>query len=148
MKKSIKFGLLVTLAVAAFINPLKAQEATKELAAFTQRFQDAYNKKDEKALKEMYTKDAIRTMTDGKIVTGNESIGAQFAEYFKDDVTIEIKQTKVVTETDGTTTTMGTYHVTGTSKTGEKTDRQGGYNNKVVKVKGQWKISKNVLTEL
>ncbi|MBC7536093.1 MAG: nuclear transport factor 2 family protein [Ferruginibacter sp.] len=148
MKKSIKFGLLVTLAVAAFINPLKAQEATKELAAFTQKFQDAYNKKDDKALKEMYTKDAIRTTSDKKTIIGNEAIGAQFAEYFKDDITIEIKQTKVVTATDGTATATGTYHVTGTSKTGEKIDRQGGYNNKAVKVKGQWKISKNVLTAL
>jgi len=49
---------------------------------------------------------------------------------------------------DGTVLAAGTYHVTGTSKAGEKIDRNGGYTNTVVKEGGKWKISKSVLTNL
>lgn len=150
MKKTIRISLLLAFAaVTAFLNPLKAQDATKELSAFTKKFQDAYNKQDDKALKEMYTIDAVRITTDGKTMNGNKTIGAAFADYFKNNtVTGEIKQDKVVTEKDGSVTATGTYHVTGTAKTGEKIDRTGGYTNTVVKVKGQWKIAKNVLVAL
>lgn len=146
MKKMIKFSLLSVLAVAAFINPLKAQDATKELTAFVKKFQEAYNKKDDKTLKGMYTKDATRTMMDGKVQNGNEEIRASFAEFLKENaVTIEIKLDKVI-EKDGSTTTTGTYHVTGTSAKAEKVDRTGIFTNAVVKENGQWKISKSVLT--
>ena len=148
MKRIIKFSLLSVLAVSAFINPLKAQDAKKELAAFVNKFEAAYNKKDDKALKEMYTKDATRTNTDGKIANGNEAIREVFAELFKDNIKVELKLDKVETATDGGTTISGTYHVTGTSVKGEKIDKQGAYNNNVVKENSHWKISKSVLTAL
>ena len=149
MKKIIKMSLLLVFAaVAAFINPLKAQDASKELILFTRKFEENYNKKNDKALKEMYTKDATRTTTDGKVATGNEAIRAAFAEVFKDKVTVTIKQDKVVTATDGTVTATGTYHVTGISAKGEKIDRSGSYTNTLVKEDGIWKISKNVLAAL
>jgi uncharacterized protein (TIGR02246 family) len=149
MKKMTRYTLLSALFVAAaFINPLKAQDAKKELTTFVKNFQDAYNKKDDKALKEMYTKDATRTMTDGKVQNGNEEIRISFADFLKENtVTIKIKLDKVV-EKDGITTMMGTYHVTGTSSKGEKVDRNGAFTNTVVKENGKWKISKSVLTAL
>jgi uncharacterized protein (TIGR02246 family) len=145
MKKTIKISLLLVFAAIAFINPLKAQDAKKELTAFVRKFETAYNKKDDKALKEMYTKDATRTNTDGKVLTGNEAIRAMFAEQFKDNISLVLKLDKV-TEADGNTSITGSYHVTGTSAKGEKIDRNGTFNNNVVKEKGQWKISKSVLT--
>jgi uncharacterized protein (TIGR02246 family) len=148
MKKIFKFSLLAVLAVSALINPLKAQDAKKELTGFVKKFQEAYNKKDDKALKEMYTTDATRTMTDGKIQNGNEEIRTAFADFLKENTaTIEIKLDKVV-EKDGTTTMTGIYHVTGTTAKGEKLDRSGAFTNTVVKEKGGWKISKSVLTAL
>jgi uncharacterized protein (TIGR02246 family) len=147
MKKIIQFILLTVLAVTAFINPLKTQDAAKELTAFTKKFEQIYNKKDDKALKEMYTKDATRTNTDGTVVTGNEAIGALFAELFKGKISLVLVQDKVVTA-DGITTATGNYHVTGTSAKGEKIDRKGIYTNTVVKENGDWKISKSVLSAL
>jgi uncharacterized protein (TIGR02246 family) len=150
MKKSIKLSLLsAVISVTAFVTPLKAQDATKELAAFTKKFQAAYNNKDDKTLKTMYTDDATRIGTDGTTSTGCDSIAAQFKDYFTaNKVTIVIKQDKVDTQADGSATATGTYHVTGTSNTGEKIDRSGTYTNTVVKVKGHWKISKSVLTAM
>jgi uncharacterized protein (TIGR02246 family) len=150
MKKTIKLSLLLALISAiVFINPVKAQDATTDLAGFTKKFQAAYNKKDDKALKMMYTDDAARVGIDGTTVTGNEAISAEFAKSFADNTqTIVIKQDKVVTQADGSATATGTYHVTGTSNAGEKIDRSGNYTNTVVKVKGQWKIAKSVLTAM
>jgi uncharacterized protein (TIGR02246 family) len=150
MKKIIQRGLLLAIAsFTAFITPLKAQDATKELAVFTKKFQAAYNSKDDKALKTMYTDDATRTAADGTINNGSEAIVAQFRDYFTENkVTLDLKQTKVDMQTDGSATATGTFHVTGTSKTGEKIDRKGGYTNTVVKANGHWKIAKSVLTSM
>jgi len=148
MKKTIQFSLLLAfISIAAFISPVKAQDATKELTAFTKKFQDAYNKKDVKALKEKYTTDAVRTGTDGQIQNGSDSIVAFYGEMFKNDVTVAIKQEKV-TEKDGNTVATGTYEVNGSSKAGEKINLKGAYSNTVVKEGGQWKIAKQVLTAL
>lgn len=148
MKKMIKYSLLTVLAISAFINPLSAQDANKELTAFVKGFETAYNNKDDKALTAVYTKDATRTTMEGKTVEGNKAIGASFADYFKNNsVTIVIKLDKV-TENEGVTVISGTFHVTGTSLKGEKIDRMGGYTNTVIKEKGHWKISKSVLVAL
>jgi len=148
MKKIIKRGMLLTLAaITSFVIPSIAQDATKELQQFTKKFQAAYNGKDDKALKTFYLDDATRTAADGTVSNGSDAIVAQFKDYFTENkVTIDLKQTGVTTEADGNTTATGTYHVTGTSKSGEKIDRSGGYTNTVVKEKGHWKISKSVLT--
>jgi len=150
MKKTIKCSLLLVLvSISGFILPLKAQDATKELASFTKKFQHAYNSKDDKALKMLYTDDAVRVTADGTTSTGCEAIVAQFRDYFNENkVTLALKQDKVETTGDGATTATGTYHITGTSKTGEKIDRSGRYTNTVVKVNGHWKIAKTVLTAI
>ncbi|MEP6749959.1 MAG: nuclear transport factor 2 family protein [Bacteroidota bacterium] len=150
MKQIIQRSLLLALtSIAIFITPLKAQDATKELATFTKKFQDAYNKKDDKALKPMYTDDAIRVGVDGTSLSGNEAISAEFAKSFAGNKqAIVIKQDKVEPQTDGSAIATGTYHVTGSTNAGEKIERSGNYTNTVIKVKGQWKISKSVLTSM
>jgi len=150
MKKIIQRSLLLAIvSLTAFIAPLKAQDATKELAAFTKKFQAAYNSKDDKTLKTMYTDDATRTAADGTVNSGSEAIVAQFRDYFTENkVMLDLKQTNVAVQTDGSATATGIFHVTGTSKTGEKIDRKGGYTNTVVKANGHWKIAKSVLTAL
>lgn len=147
----MKLCLLLTIASGvAFINPLQAQNAEKDMIALAKKFQDTYNKKDYKALKTMYTEDAVRVNADGQSITGNAAISEEFAKIFTDnnDIAIAIKQDKVVTNTDGSLTSTGTYHVAGTSKAGEKLDLAGNYNNTVVKVSGHWKIAKSVLTAI
>jgi ketosteroid isomerase-like protein len=115
MKKTTMINLLLAIVSAtAFINPLRAQDASKELLAFTKKFQAIYNKNNAKALKEMYTDDAVRVGTDGVTVTGSDSIIAVFEKSFAGSkLMIEIKQEKVTTGADGSTTATGTYHVTG-----------------------------------
>ena len=150
MKKSFKPRLLLVLAAfTAFINPLKAQDTKKELEGFTKKFEAAYNKQDGKTLKTFYTANATRTNPAGETVTGNDNIVAEFSTQWADTkMTITIKPEKADSQADGSVITAGTYHVTGTTKAGEKIDRTGGYTNTVVKEGGHWKISKSVLTSL
>jgi ketosteroid isomerase-like protein len=150
MKKTIRFGLLLALAsFAALINPLKAQDVKKELEGFTKKFEAAYNKQDGKTLKTFYTAEASRTNPAGETVTGNDNIIAEFSTQWADTkMTITIKPEKADSQADGSVITAGTYHVTGTTKAGEKIDRSGAYTNTVVKEGKQWKISKSVLTNL
>ena len=148
MKKTIQLGLLLAFISIAIIQPIKAQDATKELGAFTKQFEQAYNQKNSKALKDMFTKDAVRTAADGKIFNGNEAIAAMYEVVFQDNVAVAIKLDKASTENDGTTKATGAYHITGTSKSGEKIDRKGSYAQTLVKEEGQWKIAKQVLTAL
>ena len=150
MKKTTMINLLLAIVSAtAFINPLRAQDASKELLAFTKKFQAIYNKNNAKALKEMYTDDAVRVGTDGVTVTGSDSIIAVFERSFAGSkLMIEIKQEKVVTGADGSTTATGTYHVTGKNNAGEAVDIKGAYNNTVIKLNGHWKIAKSVLSAM
>lgn len=84
MKKTIQCSLLVAfLSLTSLMNPAKAQDATKELTAFTKRFGDACNKKDIQAIKEMFTKDAVRSSSDGQGQTGNDAIVAAYEELFQ-----------------------------------------------------------------
>lgn len=150
MKRLFRFSLLFAFASAAiFSNQALAQDVKKELEGFTKKFQDAYNKKDEKTLKTFYTADASRTDASGSVVTGNENIVAEFASIWSaNTVTIAIKQEKAEKQADGSVITTGTYHVTGSGNSGEKLDIKGSYTNTLVKEGGKWKISKSVLASL
>ncbi|MEO7524461.1 MAG: nuclear transport factor 2 family protein [Ferruginibacter sp.] len=149
MKKTIKLSLLTAfVAVTAFFNPLKAQDVSKELGVFAQKFETLYNKKDGKSLQTMYTEDATRTASDGTVTTGSKAIIALYsADFAENTVSLEIKPEKATTN-DGITIATGTYHLTGTTAKAEKIDVYGGYNNTMVKEKGVWKISKQVLSAL
>ena len=118
--------------------------------ALAKKYESAYNRKDVKALKGMYTKDAVRVNPDGNTITGIGDIGDSTAQDFKNSKVIMVKITmdKNVKESDGSVTTSGTYHVTGKTKKGEKIDFKGAYTNTVVKEGGKWKIAKMVLTSM
>lgn len=148
MKKTIQFSLLlVSLAITSLINPAEAQDATKEMTAFTKRFEDACNKKDIKSIKEMFTKDAVRINPDGQTETGNDAIVAAYEELFQNKLTVIIKQEKVSFD-NGSNVSTGTYHATGSTPSGDSIDAKGSFNNTMVKENGQWKISKQVLNSL
>ena len=148
MQKTIQFSLLlVFFSVISLINPAKAQDATKELTAFAKQFEEACNKKDVKAIKELFTKDAVRINPDGQTENGNDAIVAAYEELFQMKLTITIKQEKVTTENSSTVST-GTYQATGSTESGETIDAKGGFIHTMVKENGQWKISKQVLNSL
>ena len=150
MKRTITFTLVLALAsIIAFVNPLQAQNAAHDMNALAKKFESAYNHKDAKAIKGMYTIDAVRTNTDGTITTGNAAISDSLAVFFKRaNVTIKIMVDKSSAEANGTITASGTYHVTGTTGKGEKIDIKGAFDNTNVKENGQWKISKSVLKSM
>lgn len=150
MKKTIKFSFLFTLAsFIALVNPLKAQDANKEMKAFVKKFEAAYNKKDAMAIKAMFTDDAVRTNTDGTVTTGSEAIGAEYTSQMKDnDFKVAISQEKAEMQADGSIMASGTYRVTGKTGAGEDVDFSGKYETTDVKVGGTWKISKQVLTAM
>jgi ketosteroid isomerase-like protein len=148
MKKAIKLTLLLAVIFAAMPgNSLNAQDTKTELLKFTSQFQDAYNAKNEQALKAMYSTDAVRVDAQGATTMGNDSISATFADFFNNNkVMIAIHQLTVTANADGSTTATGTYHVTGKAKDGKPIDFKGTYNNTLMKEGGNWRITRSVLT--
>lgn len=148
MKRKITFSLLLAIAFCtALVNPLTAQNINTDMNALAKKYESAYNRKDVKALKGMYTKDAVRINPNGNTITGIDAIGDSTAQDFKNNkvIMVKIKSDNSVNESDGSITTTGTYHVTGTTKKGEKIDFKGAYTNTVVKEGGKWKIAKMIL---
>ncbi|MEO8861994.1 MAG: nuclear transport factor 2 family protein [Ginsengibacter sp.] len=146
MKKTIKLSLLLVIICAtAFINPLAAQMTNEDHAVLAKKYEDAYNKKDDKAMLAMYTKDATRITPDGTEVTGTEAIGKQITDEFA-HITATLTITPQATaEKDGIITGTGTFRVVGTNDKGEKIDQNGTYINTMTKEGGQWKITKSVI---
>ena len=150
MKKTIKLSLLLAvLFITAFSSHLKAQTADAEIQVLTRQFQDAYNKEDAKAIKAMYTADAVRVEVDGKTTNGAEGVKAIYETQFKNgDATVLINSVNVVSQNNTNATATGTFHVNGKTVKGDKIDLTGAYTNTLVKQNGQWKISKTVLNNL
>lgn len=142
----------VFMILTAFVNPVRAQDHKKEMANFAKQYQDAYNKKDLKALEELYTKDAIEINIDGTVINGNGAIMASMADVLKKGSDkIKIIPDKSITNSDGSVTSTGIYyiyHVTGTSAKDEKIDGGGNFTDTIVKDNGHWKISKSVLSKM
>lgn len=148
MKKTIQFSFVfVMLSIISLIQPAKAQDATKELTAFTKKFEEALNKKDVKTIKEIFTKDAVRSDTEGQTQTGNEAIAAAYEALFQNKLTVTLTQDKVTTE-NNTTISTGTYHATGSTPSGDSFDVSGTFTNTMKKEDGKWKIAKQDLRSL
>ncbi|HZI53003.1 MAG TPA: hypothetical protein VFD56_04855, partial [Chitinophagaceae bacterium] len=116
MKQTFTLGvLLVFLLASAFINPLKSQDLKKEMDDLVKKFEAVYNKKDDKALKMLYTDNAVRTDADGTVTTGNENLRLLYIQSWSTtNLKLTIKQEKVEKQADGTVIASGTYHATGT----------------------------------
>lgn len=150
MKKHIRFYLFfATLLYAALTPTLNAQDVDKEFAAFTQRFQDAYNKEDHAAIQTFYTADAVRVAKDDTSITGAEAIGAFWAAQFKDnDATLALTQTLVSwSDANHAYVAKGTYKVTGVTAKGGTINLSGAYTNIMLQQNGAWKIAKSVLSD-
>jgi ketosteroid isomerase-like protein len=147
MKKGVFF--LAALFCAAFTPMLNAQDVDKEMAAFAQQFQDAYNKEDHAALKTFYAADAKRIAKDGSAINGADAIAAFWEAQFKgSDATLALVQESVVWKDNvHAYVTHGTYHVTGVSAKGDKIDISGKYANTMLKVDGAWKITESALVD-
>ena len=150
MKSVSQLSWLIVFAFAsALINPVKSQDIKKEIDDLAKTFQEHYNKKNDKALKMMYTENAVRTDGDGTMITGNENIRVKLAESWDiNKLALSIKQEKVETQPDGSVIASGTYHLTGTANSGDPIAVGGSYINTIVKENGKWKISKTVLSNL
>jgi ketosteroid isomerase-like protein len=154
MKKTIPVMLAAAFMIlTALVNPAKAQHHKREMINLAKQYQEAYNRKDFKTLKEFYTKDAVEINIDGTSIKGNEAIMASMSDVFKEgrvNEKIKIIPDKSITNSDGSVTTTGTYyiyHVTDTSAKDEKIDGGGYFTNTIVKENGHWKISKSVLSK-
>ena len=142
MKKVLYILVAAFTIMTAFVNPVKAQDNKKEMETLAKNYEDAYNKKDAKAIKGFYTKDAVRVNPDGTTTNGSEAIAADASDFFaSNNPTIKIIVSNCVKGSDGTLTTTGTY--SGSTGSG---DFSGNYTNTCVKEGGRWKISKSSLT--
>ena len=150
MKQAVKLAwMLILMVISALINPVQSQDVKKELADLAKNFEENYNKKNDKALKLMYTENAVRIEPDGNTITGNENIRIRLAESWSiNKLNLTIKQDKVETQADGTVIASGTYQVTGTAESGDPFALGGTYTNTMAKEDGKWKISKSVLSNL
>jgi ketosteroid isomerase-like protein len=150
MKQTFTLGVLLVFVLAsAFINPLKSQDLKKEMDDLVKKFEAGYNKKDDKALKMLYTDNAVRTDADGTVTTGNENLRLLYIQsWATTNLKLTIKQEKAEKQADGTVIASGTYHATGTINAGEPIVVDGAYVNTVVKEDGKWKIAKSVLSNL
>lgn len=128
---------------------LNAQDVDKEMAAFAQQFQDAYNKEDHATLKTFYTDDAKRVAQDGSTISGAEAIRVFWETQFQGaDVTLVLTPQNVAwRDFLHAYVASGTYQVTGTTAKGEAINLSGKYANTMLKVNGAWKISESVLSE-
>ncbi len=150
MKLIIQRSLLLAIAAIVLLTgTVKAQDTGKEIAAFARKFQAAYNAQDDKALKLMHTKDAVRIAADGTTLNGNEAIAADLANAFANyKSTIEINITKTGNLANGSALATGTFHVKGSTTAGDIIDVKGSFTNTMVKIMGQWKLAKSVLASL
>jgi ketosteroid isomerase-like protein len=139
--------LLIVFLFAVSVQSI-AQDNSKELTAFTKKFETAYNAADTKALTTFFTKNAMRMNVDGTSITGADVIVAEYANSFANsDLHLTISMGKTTSQTASKALTTGTYQVKGTSKqTNEKIEVNGAYENELVKENGAWKINSMKLT--
>lgn len=148
MIKKTQFNLFFTaLLCAAFTPALNAQDVDKEMTAFAQQYQDAYNREDHATLKTFYTDDAVRVAEDGTSISGAEAIRAFSEAQFKGaDVALVLQQQSVGwSDFNHAYIAKGTYHVKGLSAKGDNIDISGKYSNIMLQVNGAWKIAKSML---
>lgn len=145
MKKTIQIGLYLMLASLILTFPVMGQNLDKEMADLVKKYEKAYNKEDVETLVDRYTPDAVRVMTDGTTFTGIAAIKAAMeADFAASDLKVTINVGTHELLSDGGAIAKGTYRVKGTAA-GEPVDISGTYTNTLVKVNGEWKVTKNVL---
>lgn len=146
MKKAKQFSLLMMLVCTWLTTPLLAQNLDKEMIALTKRYEKAYNKKDVKTLASMYTADAVRSYSDGRMNKGSAEIEeAMNQEFSANSVQLTLQHGSAELNADGTATAKGTYSINGTSGSGEAIVGSGSYTNTLVKVDGEWLLAKSVI---
>jgi len=145
MKKTIQIGLYMMIASLILTIPSMAQDLKKEMADLTAKYEKAYNAKDVKTLVSMYTAEAVRDFSDGRHYSGTGEIEAAMTEEFAaSSLKVSIHPGAYDVNPDGTLVSKGTYHLEGTAGT-EAVNTNGSYTNTLVKVNGQWKITKSSL---
>lgn len=147
--KNLLFLNLI-LCVTLF-SSVQAQSVNDEadMHVFARKFMAAYNEGDHAAIRKMFTDDAVRIDPEGKVLNGGDNIGAYFADQFRlNNLTLLIRQNDLKwSDYEHGWIAHGTYQVYGTTNVYDiKIDQAGKYANTMLKVDGQWKIVKSVLS--
>lgn len=146
MKKTTQLGLLVVLIYTLFTGPLSAQNLEKEASELAKKYEKAYNKEDVKALLKLFTADAVRSYSDGRLYTGIAEIeAAMTADFSANSLQLSIQPGGAEMNSDGTATAKGTYKISGTVGSGETIESTGSYTNTLIKSGGGWLLSKSVI---
>ncbi|MGA8263779.1 MAG: nuclear transport factor 2 family protein [Ignavibacteriaceae bacterium] len=144
MKKTIRLSLFIIFSLMVFGGTLIAQNHHKEMLKLTKKYEDAYNRKDDKAIKALYKMDATMIGPGGHISNGSEDIRAALKRDFSaNDSTTKI----VITIESEKIAADNTIIVKGNKiKSGLPFEFEGPYTNFFVKEKGKWKIFKTSYT--
>jgi|GEM_PF-365991 len=118
------------------------EQASRDVRALVQKFQDAYNKEDASAIGSFFTADGQWITADGKTTKGADNIKAEYAETFKNsNASATLKMANAQPQFDGSIITSGTYSVYGVSTAGDRVSSNGSFMNKLVNENGQWKLA-------
>ena len=116
MKKTIQLSLFIISSLIVSGGPMLAQKHHKEMLKLTKKYEGAYNRKDDKAIKALYKVDATMISPGGHIVNGSEAIRAALERDFSSNdsttkivITIESEQIGA----DNTIIVKGRLHVKG-----------------------------------
>lgn len=139
--------------ITIFGGQLQAQTASNEfeIQNFTRKFLAAYNLQDAKALKNMYTKDAVRVDPIKGEIRGADKIGEYFDQQFiHNNTTLLLRPTSITwSDREHAFVARGTYEVFGATVVYDiGIHDAGAYANTMIKEKGEWKIARSVLTPL
>lgn len=146
------FLLALILCVFAF-GHVHAQSVNDEIEiqAFTRSFMSAYNQQDEAALQQMYLEDAVRVDAGGHEISGARQIGAYFAKQFIEKNTTLLLRPSSISWSDQqhAFVARGTYEIYGNTHVYDiQIHDTGAYANSLIKVNGEWKIARSVLTPM
>ena len=149
MRKTIQHLLFIPFSIMLYGGSLLAQKNHNEML-LTKKYEDAYNRKDDKAIKELYKADATMISPDWYIVNGSQDISIALKRDFnaKDSTTrIVISIDSENVSTDNTIIVKGRLHVKGNKiKSGLPFEFEGPCTNFFMEENGKWKIFKTCYT--
>lgn len=139
----MQFSLLTMAFLAAFTSTIVAQDIEQEVAAFTQKWQTAYDRADIATLSTMYANEVTSLNSDGSTTTLSK---AQIEAGLKNDFTTfntesTIKLNRMIAQVGGKVKVYGQYSINRIAKSnGEKSNVSGKFEHFVVREGSQWKL--------
>lgn len=112
-------------------SPTSNTAGSSDVGQLINAYQDAYNKKDLKALRKLFAADAIRNNSDGTIVSGIDNIIDYYRGTFDiySDANLQLRGENTGAQADGNLVSSGTWRFRGKKADGSSVDLRGSFRN-------------------